>query len=104
MTCAVPVPAAAGDAVHDWYHVEPQYECLVDNAGQLVVDHILRCAIRAPSALIMLCLPSGDPSLEPVSKLPVGPDGRVDRPRTPVTACALTSLALAIMTPRDARG
>lgn len=32
-----------GEAVHDFYHVEPQYTCLLDDADRLVVDHIVRC-------------------------------------------------------------
>ena len=34
-----------GDAVHDWYHVEPQAPCLVDDSGDLAVDVIIRCAL-----------------------------------------------------------
>lgn len=32
-----------GEAVHDFYHVEPQYTCLLDDADRLVVDQIVRC-------------------------------------------------------------
>jgi hypothetical protein len=32
------------DHVHDFYHVEPQHSCLLDDADHLVVDWIVRCA------------------------------------------------------------
>ena len=33
-----------GDAVHDFYHVEPQAACLLDAAGDFAVDWLVRCA------------------------------------------------------------
>lgn len=33
-----------GDAIHDLYHVEPQNSCLLDAAGNLAVDWLVRCA------------------------------------------------------------
>lgn len=33
-----------GDAVHDFYHVEPQHTCLLDDEGRLAVDWLVRCA------------------------------------------------------------
>lgn len=31
-----------GDAIHDFYHTEPQGDCLLDVKGKLVVDYIVR--------------------------------------------------------------
>ena len=33
-----------GDAVHDFYHVEPQAPCLMDIDGRMNADYIVRCA------------------------------------------------------------
>ena len=38
---------ACGDAIHDFYHVEPQVDCLLDADRQLPVDFIVRCASDA---------------------------------------------------------
>ena len=35
------------EPIHDFYHVEPQSECLTDSAGQLAVDFIVRCVTCA---------------------------------------------------------
>lgn len=37
--------------IHDFYHVEPQFECLVDASGKLVADWVVRCAL----ILSLLC-------------------------------------------------
>jgi hypothetical protein len=35
---------SCNEPIHDFYHVEPQHTCLLDDNKELVVDYILRCA------------------------------------------------------------
>jgi hypothetical protein len=42
-----------GDAIHDFYHVEPQHTCLLDDSGQLVVDWVIRCECPGLSCTLL---------------------------------------------------
>lgn len=34
---------SCSDAIHDFYHVEPQHTCLLDAQSNLVIDWVVRC-------------------------------------------------------------
>lgn len=37
-----------GPRTHDWYHIEPQAQCLFDASEKIAVDFILRCCNTVP--------------------------------------------------------
>eukprot|EP00892_Ulva_mutabilis_P012447 jgi/Ulvmu1/9575/UM054_0005.1 len=62
-----------GDAVHDFYHVEPQYTCLLDDADRLVADHIVRVnSLEADFALTLGDINARRPEAVPALESSIG--------------------------------